>query len=359
MRILIRDQSKKWTYAESVKAEAEAELQSLLVESPSLINIDEIREGASPLVLAVREFGLPGSGATDVIAFSASGDIALVECKLAANPEIKRKVIGQILEYAAYLWQMSYEEVDEHIRDRMGSSLATLVVDSVAGDLDEEEFRAGVKQSLESGSFILIIVVDELNDELKRILRYLNECSESAFSIHALEMRRFQADEIEVLVPHVYGVSTKPPAGGKRAQWTEDRFFRVLEEQHPDSVDVVREFYDWSRGAADRVWFGTGKKEGSFTFHYLLDGVVYSVFTIYTYNRLSLNYGWLSPKVSEGLMDELHSRLLEIPTLARVQRDFTKWPTVRVNEAFSDGENREKFKTIVTWLRSRIVSDVK
>lgn len=105
MRILIRDtNSKKWKITEDIKAKAEAEFQNLLIESPSLIAIDEIRENASPLVFAMSEFGLPGSGATDVLAFSAEGGIAIIECKLATNPEIKRKVIGQILEYASYLW---------------------------------------------------------------------------------------------------------------------------------------------------------------------------------------------------------------------------------------------------------------
>ena len=358
MRILIRDQTKKWTYAESVKAEAEAELQKLLVESPSLINIDEIREGTSPLVFAVSEFGLPGSGATDVISFSAEGDIALVECKLATNPEIKRKVIGQILEYAAYLWQMSYEEVDSRIQQRVGKPLAALIVDSVAGDWDEEQFRSGVKQSLDDGSFILIIVVDELNDELRRIIRYINECSESAFSLHALEMRRFQAEGIEVLVPHVYGISTKPPVGGKRAQWTQARFFELFKEQHPESLELVRDVYNWSQKSASRVYFGAGKKEGSFTYHYLRDGVTYSVFTIYTYNRLSLNYGWLSPKVSEDVMNEFHSKIQEIPTFSHIARDFTKWPTVKVEEAFSEDEYLENFKNIVTWLQDRIDSDI-
>lgn len=358
MKILIREQSKNWRYAESVKAGAEAELQTLLVESPSLVNINEIREGTSPLVFAMSEFGLPGSCATDVIAFSADGDIALVECKLAANPEIKRKVIGQILEYAAYLWELSYEEVDRRIQQRFGKSLAALIDDSVAGDWDEEQFRNGVQQSLDDGSFILIIVVDELNDELKRIIRYLNERSESAFSIHALEMRRFQADEIEVLLPHIYGISTKPSAGGKRTRWTETRFFKVLKEQHPDVVEIVNELYGWSQETADKVWFGTGKKEGSITFHYFRDGVTYSVFTIYTYNRLSLNYGWLSPKVSEEVMNELHSKIHEIPTFSHIGNDYTKWPTVKVNGAFSEDEYLEKFKNIVTWLRTRIDSDV-
>jgi hypothetical protein len=36
--------------------------------SPSLIPVDEIRDGMPPLVAAVREFGLPGSGSTDLLA---------------------------------------------------------------------------------------------------------------------------------------------------------------------------------------------------------------------------------------------------------------------------------------------------
>jgi hypothetical protein len=192
MKILIRDtDSKKWKFAETIRAKAESELQKLLVESPSLLTIDEIREGVAPLVFAVSEFGLPGSGSTDVLAFSSKGDIAIVECKLASNPEIKRKVIGQIMEYAAYLWQMNYEQVDSRIKQLKGKSLAESVAESIAGEWDEELFRDGVRETLENGSFVLIIVVDEINEELRRIVRYLNECSKSAFSLHALEMNRF------------------------------------------------------------------------------------------------------------------------------------------------------------------------
>ncbi|AGK61166.1 hypothetical protein Asulf_01167 [Archaeoglobus sulfaticallidus PM70-1] len=88
MKILIRsDDSKNWKPVESIDTKAEAELQKLLIESPSLIPVDEIREGASPLVFAVAEFWLPGSGSTDILAFSENGDIAIIECKLATNPD--------------------------------------------------------------------------------------------------------------------------------------------------------------------------------------------------------------------------------------------------------------------------------
>jgi len=356
MRILIRDNSKNWNIAESIRAKAESELQKLLIESPSLVMINEIRDGVTPLIFAVREFGLPGSGATDVLAFSLTGDIAIIECKLAANPEIKRKVIGQILEYAAYLWQMSYEDVDERIRKREGRSLTELVEDSALGDWDEESFRNGVIQSLENGSFILVIVVDELNEELKRIIRYINECSESAFSLHALEMRRFQADKVEVLVPHLYGVSSKPPAGGKRRMWSEAEFMRVYKEAQPDSFNVVKDLYEWSRGEADRIWFGTGKETGSFTFHYLLEGKTISVFTIYTNGKLMLNYHFLSPQIPEELMREFHERLHQISSLSRIPSDFTKFPSIRVIEAFADSENLKNFKTTIKWLGEQLQS---
>ena len=85
MRIAIRSATTgEWRLVESADYDKEAELQKLLAGSPSLIPAGEIREGLSPLVVAVREFGLSGSGSTDLLAFSADGDVAVCECKLAA-----------------------------------------------------------------------------------------------------------------------------------------------------------------------------------------------------------------------------------------------------------------------------------
>ena len=189
VRILQRVKGVKgWKVIESAEYRGEAELQHLLNESPSLIPIDDIREGASPMIVAVREFGLPGAGNTDLLCFSAEGDIAVIECKLAANAEIKRKVIGQILEYAAYLWRMSYEELDQRVQAKRGKPLATLVNDAVASsDWDEENFRTAVQESLRKGSFILLIAVDTINEELSRTISFLNGCGDPGFSFCALE----------------------------------------------------------------------------------------------------------------------------------------------------------------------------
>jgi hypothetical protein len=355
MKILIRDaRSKEWKLADNILVKAEFELQKLLVDSPSIIPIDEIREGAAPLVFAVSEFGLPGSGASDVLAFSPHGDIAIIECKLATNPEIKRKVIGQILEYASYLWEMSYEELDKQLQKLKGKSLADLVAEHVDKEWDEEQFREGVKQTLETGSFILIIVVDEINEELRRITRYLNECSKSAFSLHALEMKRFQVDQIEILVPHLYGISTKPTVSKERSRWSEEEFFKVLEERNTSNiVDLVRDLYDWSVRTADRVWFGTGKEKGSFTFHYLKEDKTISVFTIYTNGKLTLNYGWMNAQLPKETLESFHKKIHAIPSLQQIAADFSKWPSVNV-DALLEPENRKNFKDAVLWLKTQI-----
>lgn len=357
MKILIRDSdSKKWKVAETIRAKAESELQKLLVESPSLVTVDDIREGVSPLVFAVREFGLPGSGFTDVLAFSSQGDIAIIECKLATSPEIKRKVIGQILEYAAYLWHQSYEQVDSRIHQLKGKSLAELVAGSIAGEWDEELFRDGVKQSLENGSFILVIVVDEINEELRRTINYVNDCSKSAFSFHALEMNRYQTDKIEVLVPHLHGSSTKSSKGTQRTQWTEERFFKVLEEKNaPNVVEVAKDLYQWSKKSADRTWFGTGLQTGSFTFHYLISGRTLAPFTIYTDGKLVLNYGWLLGPLSTDTLERFHEMIHQIPTMQHIPRIFAnKWPSAKV-EALEEPEQLEKFKQAVLWLKTQHV----
>jgi hypothetical protein len=358
MKILVKSEaSEDWESAEPVTAKVEADLQRLLLESPSLIPIDEMREGISPLVVAVGEFGLPGSGSTDMLAFTADGDVAVIECKLAGNPESKRKVIGQILEYAAFLWGMTYDEVDERVKLRKeGKALSELIEAAVAGQWEEPSFRAGLSETLRNGGFVLIIVVDELNDELRRIIRYVNECGTSGYSLHALEVRRYRSKGVDMLIPRLHGTSVKQtPSAVKRKKWSEPEFFEKLQAATDETTaQIVRDLFEWCRNTADRVWFGTGVETGSFTFHYLKEGATVSVFTVYTNGKLMLNYGWLLPHFSQEFVKALHDRVTAIPTFRRIPDDFTKWPSIWIEEAFPSSNEIEEFKAAVEWLRERI-----
>lgn len=74
-----------------------------------------------------------------------------------------------------------------------------------AATFDEEEFRAAVDDNLRSGSMRLIIATDEITDELKRIVSYLNSHTTTNVEFLALEMRRAVDEGVEVLLPAIYG----------------------------------------------------------------------------------------------------------------------------------------------------------
>jgi len=177
----------------------EAELRDLLVETPSLL------PGVDERAVAAKELPISGVGSADVVVVDASGEITVVECKLRANPEIRRRVIGQLLAYSSGIWRMSFATFDDAFRR---SETRQSLSDALLGgsDLEEEEFRRAVEDNLMSGSMRLIIAVDEITDELKRIVSYLNSHTTANVELLALEMRRAAGDGIEVLVPTLANV---------------------------------------------------------------------------------------------------------------------------------------------------------
>ena len=94
----------------------EAWVQAHLDRFPELLPIADIGPSWGPLVSLGRE--LPTSaGPVDNMFVSPAGDLTVVETKLWRNPEARRKVVGQILDYAAALSRLSFEELDDIVRE--------------------------------------------------------------------------------------------------------------------------------------------------------------------------------------------------------------------------------------------------
>jgi hypothetical protein len=356
MRILMRDNgSKKWELVESNAYAAEKELQELLAESPELISLDEIRPGAGPLVASVREISLP-VGYIDILAFTPQGDIVIVECKLAKNIQAKREVIGQILDYAAHLWELSYEDLDQHIHTRTGQSLISLMQAHTNNDpaWDEETFRANIESTLAQGNFILVIAVNEINDELHRIIRFINSSGISGFSFAALEMRRFQKSTTEMLVPHVFGpapISSPPPKPSTR-KWNEQDFFTALQETHPDEVVVARKILEWASRRVSRIWWGEGTRHGSFVSIYHHEKRDHQLFAVYTYGAVEIYFYWYQykpPFDSEEIRLEILRRLNEIDGVNLPDDVIGKRPTIRLG-VLANPSALEKFLAVFDWM---------
>lgn len=109
MKILIQDQLGVRALEEGYASEEE--LQTFLKEHPDLMPLEEIELSAPGLLCIGWEVGL-ASGAEDILYIDQNGLLTVVETKLRKNPEARREVVGQILEYAAQMSAWSSADVE-------------------------------------------------------------------------------------------------------------------------------------------------------------------------------------------------------------------------------------------------------
>ena len=213
--LLIRHKGGSWQSPEIEAYENEEMLKHLLRESPQLLPMST--EGS----VFVEELAVPQIGFVDLAGVDSDGAITLVECKLGKNPEIRRSIVGQIFAYAAGLWQMEYEDFDSTFTAALGEpSLADAVrvrlPEHKVEGWREDAFRSALSDNLSAGRFTLIIAVDRITDELKRIVPYINTHTIPEVRFIALEVGYVKDGDVEIIRPLTYGqesVAEKQRAG--------------------------------------------------------------------------------------------------------------------------------------------------
>lgn len=134
-------------------------LQNRIADDPELVlgpcRTFEFIDEDEPWVLWATEMPVTDIGSVDVVLVSSEGRIALVEVKLARNPDIRRKVVAQLLDYAI------------HLREATLADLKKLPTEGVGARVDPED----VQQSLREGNFLLIIAADAADDRAAKLTR--------------------------------------------------------------------------------------------------------------------------------------------------------------------------------------------
>ena len=88
-------------------------LQRMVDQYPSVLPVEEVDDRVqAPLVPLGREVSTRG-GRIDNLFVSTNGYPVIVETKLYRNPEARREVIAQILEYATCVRDWSYENLQD------------------------------------------------------------------------------------------------------------------------------------------------------------------------------------------------------------------------------------------------------
>lgn len=184
---------------------SEAAIQALVQAHPSCLPIAEIDPlFAGPVPICI-ELNTP-AGSIDNFMVTPSGLPVLVECKLWRNPEGRREVVGQILDYAKELSRWTASDLQREVSRRLkreGNPLLDLVREA-GHEVDEIAFNDALTLNLRRGRFLLLIVGDGIREGVEAIAEYLQAHAGLHFTLGLVEMPIYVApDGKRVVVPRV------------------------------------------------------------------------------------------------------------------------------------------------------------
>lgn len=166
----------------------EATLQDLLFRYPQTLPIPAIDPSYAGAVPVCKELMLP-AGYADALYVNPLGRITLAEFKLWRNPQARREVVGQILDYAKDLASWNYEDLQRQVSLAVGETGNALynVVHEHYPEADEAEFVDNVTRHLRRGEFLLLIIGDGIQEGAANIVDFVQRYSGLHFNLAMVE----------------------------------------------------------------------------------------------------------------------------------------------------------------------------
>lgn len=194
IRLAARDSNETYT---------EAWLQSLIYENPALLPASAIEPAFDRLLPVCRELPCP-SGYLDNLYVTPDGGLVLVECKLWRNPEARRKVIAQIMDYAKDFAAWDYDALSQAV-NRANDTTAENPLFDIVRDApeapDEITFTDRVSRNLRLGRHLLLIAGDGIRENMESLAEHVQKHAGLHFTLGLVEMRLFKIpDQNGVLV---------------------------------------------------------------------------------------------------------------------------------------------------------------
>ncbi|NMO15990.1 hypothetical protein HPC49_03950 [Pyxidicoccus fallax] len=172
----------------------EALIQELMFEHPEVLPLTEIEGAIEELISVCREMPTP-HGPIDNLFITGDGHIVIAEAKLWKNPQARREVVAQALDYASCLFRMSYTEFESHaLRGNFGkhkkpSHLWELVPEGTG--LSEPQFVDAVSRNLKRGRIVILVVGDGIREGTEQLVEVLQSHAGFHFTFALVELSVF------------------------------------------------------------------------------------------------------------------------------------------------------------------------
>lgn len=170
----------------------ESWLRDTLAAVPEIIPIAEIDASYGPLVPLCRELRTD-AGPVDLAFINPDGLLTLVECKLWRNPEARRKVVAQVLDYARSIARWTYADLQREVAKatHMPGNVPFALVQAKHPGLEEPAFVDAVARSMRSGRFLLLVAGDGIREDVGAIAELINRNAALGFSFGLIEVALF------------------------------------------------------------------------------------------------------------------------------------------------------------------------
>ena len=174
-------------------------IQKLVSCYPNVLPINQIEPAFTPAASICMELPL-SSGFVDNLYATPDGDLIIGETKLFRNPEARREVIGQIIDYAKDLSALSYEDLEKAISkaeapDGSGGHPKLGLYEAVASgreEINEEDFVDAVSRNLERGRFLLLVIGDGIREGTETIAAFLQQHAGMHFTLGLVDLAVFE-----------------------------------------------------------------------------------------------------------------------------------------------------------------------
>ena len=220
----------------------EAWLQKLIFRFPQLLPVHEIEPGFSTIVPVCLELPTP-AGNVDNLYITESGDLVIAECKLWRNPQARREVVAQVIDYAHGMSAWTYQDLEDAVRksavvDREKPPTTLYELIGEAAGIDEAGFVDAVSRNLRLGRMLLLIVGDGIREGVESLSGFLQMHAGFHFTLGIVEMPVFR-------LPHG-GLIVQPRVLARTVNI--ERGIVKVAEGHPAIVQSVQERARMTRG---------------------------------------------------------------------------------------------------------------
>ncbi|MDO9035006.1 MAG: hypothetical protein Q7U51_07370 [Methanoregula sp.] len=347
--------------------EKEYNLQKIIAQNPELLFSDHAELKDIRMLLITCEAPVfeddkaVYAARLDILFIDSNCIPVFVEVKLSTNPEIRRAVVGQVLEYASNAvvnWKIKViQEMFSATCKRQRGDPTEVLTEFLGPDSTPDVFWDTVETNLRAGKIRIVIAADVLPISVKNIVQFLRNQMAPA-EVLGVEVTQFTNGELQVFVPKVYGQASKASKkSGAKNKWDEPSFFSELATSGtPQNVIVAKRILSWAAERGLRIWWGEGVGVGSF--FPLLDhnGTSHQVISVWTTPKIELQFQWMKfyPAFAS---DEKRAQFLQmiktIPGIAIPDNKITGRPSFNLS-LLNDESSLNQFIKVLDWFVAEI-----